>query len=1221
MGRPSPRDSAAGVFLPEAGQLLVFGGENAGAVLGDTWLWSRADGAWRRSPALGPAARAGSTAVYDSARGVVVLFGGVSGPPDAPTYQNDVWEYAPAQNRWLVRSTGSARPTPRAYAAACFDSVSNRALLFGGTGASDFSDTWQWDPGPGTWSQVASSGPPARGGGSLACDTQRRRAVLFGGALSDASGAALNDTWEFALDTGQWIARTTVAAPAPRTGHASIYDSVRQRVLVHGGTTPDALNASEVWQFEASEGTWQLLSGAATHPGRTGHILAFDASTGRMLASGGLEYSASGRFTPAFADVWEYDTASSTWLDRTQELAPGQLEPGAAYDVARERIVARSAPVTGHPRPFVWEYDTRSARWLAADATANQPNYATDLFRPPLTHTSLLYDTTRQRTAFLSGQAAASTYRVQEWDGEHWAQRCQAVSPVARDSGSVVFLPDRGVFLLFGGYASTGTSPRNDVLELDPGNCSAIETGLNASPEPSARIYPAAAWDSIRRRMLIFGGANGATYDSDAWEWDPVSASWTLLPSGPPARMKAALVFDSARRIFVLYGGSNAAGGLTDTWEFDPETGTWSDRTDQFGDRPAALAAGIFDTAAGKVGLQETSGALWHWTGSTWQRRTAFTVPAARSGGAGGFVPHRGFAVLFGGTSGDGQRDFLQDTWLWNGSWSLLGSASSNQSPSSWRPGGLRTPPARTGHVLGLGYRASSSAQQGLGLLFGGEGDGGLLNDTWTFDDQTFDWKEQPGLQPPARTEHALSVMPLSGYVMHGGLGASGALEDTWMWQPSSGWDQVSFSGIPGPQAPHPSVRHGHAMATDTQRGQVILFGGRSATGLLNDTWIFNLAATFDEERWTRATPATSPSPRSGHRMTYDSVRQRIVLTGGSGASGESTLSDTWEWDGAVQTWIPRGVETFPARAGHTAFFDETRSLLMVFGGLAYRNGGAAASSYGDMLGYVGAGNADPLHGRQTGSPCSRADQCTTGQCVDGYCCNSACTEQCAACNVTGAEGLCTAVTGSPVGNRPTCGNGTECSLRCNGLDVTACHLPPAGQACGPATGCSGGFVVHARGSCDGAGLCNAGSQTSCEPYKCCSPPNCSEFRCATACSTHEDCFSTDYYCGQAGGFPPIKRCQRLSRLTSFTVEPANPSVGVLLRMSAQAADSATFSFSYRVGDGPRTWPCINSFGVTGSCEFTPGIAGQYTLRAEVRGNDSPNIFDDFREISTTVAP
>ena len=42
--------------------------------------------------------------------------------------------------------------------------------------------------------------------------------------------------------------------------------------------------------------------------------------------------------------------------------------------------------------------------------------------------------------------------------------------------------------------------------------------------------------------------------------------------------------------------------------------------------------------------------------------------------------------------------------------------------------------------------------------------------------------------------------------------------------------------------------------------------------------------------------PLPELSTRSKHRMTYDPVRDRVVLFGGK--RNEANLGDTWEWDG-----------------------------------------------------------------------------------------------------------------------------------------------------------------------------------------------------------------------------------------------------------------------------------------------------------------------------------
>ena len=138
----------------------------------------------------------------------------------------------------------------------------------------------------------------------------------------------------------------------------------------------------------------------------------------------------------------------------------------------------------------------------------------------------------------------------------------------------------------------------------------------------------------------------------------------------------------------------------------------------------------------------------------------------------------------------------------------------------------------------------------------------------------------------------------------------------TWEWDGNS-WAQLASTTSPSP-------RTGHAMVYDSAHGRTVLFGGVGSSGYLADTW------EWDGTTWVQRFPATSPPPRYWHAMAYDSARGRTVLFGG--CSGTQILGDTWEWDGT--TWVQRFPATSPPfRDEHAMVYDSARGRTVLFGG------------------------------------------------------------------------------------------------------------------------------------------------------------------------------------------------------------------------------------------------------------------------------------------------
>jgi hypothetical protein len=125
-------------------------------------------------------------------------------------------------------------------------------------------------------------------------------------------------------------------------------------------------------------------------------------------------------------------------------------------------------------------------------------------------------------------------------------------------------------------------------------------------------------------------------------------------------------------------------------------------------------------------------------------------------------------------------------------------------------------------------------------------------------------------------------------------------------------------------------VRNAHAMAYDSDRKRIVLYGGADAAKVRSDTW------EFDGKGWLLASDE-GPGPRTFPVMTYDSVRKRVVLFGGNrvlfGRTQQDNeyLNDTWEWDG--RKWTEIKVAGPPPRAEAVMAFDRERGRAVLFGG------------------------------------------------------------------------------------------------------------------------------------------------------------------------------------------------------------------------------------------------------------------------------------------------
>ncbi len=494
------------------------------------------------------------------------------------------------------------------------------------------------------------------------------------------------------------------------------------------------------------------------------------------------------------------------------------------------------------------------------------------------------------------------------WNGSTWSpQPLPELDYPSRKNAGVAVDVDGGRAFVFGGvwsgYPRDGgaytVAVQGDFRQFDGTRWTEVVTATR----PSARSGAAMTWDGVGTQVLLFGGSDNVDALSDTWTFS--NGDWTQRATGteahPSARLNTRMAYDPIRRRVVLFGGQSVgpddAINLQDTWEWDGST--WRE-VPVTGVLPAGRGhhSMVFDPIRQRVmmlgGARNFSpiprgsslADQWEFDGARWtQVMPTGPRPGKRTAASLSFDPGRNVVVLHAGFD---DTD-LADTWEWNG--------------QTWSERSLLPVPRSE-------FAFAQRAPGDEALLFGGYvAAGGIeLGDTYRFVSERWQRVHTEGPTPPPRSGASLAYLD-DVAVLYGGRSGQTLLSDLWTLQRGqTQWRQRTDVAVP-------SGRRQAAMATDPLRKRIILFGGRTATSLLDATW------SWDGNDWTRLNPPQSPSARVDATLLFDPVRRDLVLSGGVGANG-AVLDDVWSFDGA--SWKRReGRSSAPAsRVSPTQAFD-----------------------------------------------------------------------------------------------------------------------------------------------------------------------------------------------------------------------------------------------------------------------------------------------------------
>lgn len=619
----------------------------------------------------------------------------------------------------LASSAFAGHPAARTYARMVFDPEGQHTVLFGGEGSFDVgtqliydsAETWTW--GGSRWTQVfPATSPTARAAHGMVYDSIGSRIVLFGGRQQktsiDGKITLFNDTWVW--DGGNWSEIHTPNAPDPRHLFGMAFDSARNRIVLYGGShyaadgeTFEALG--DTWEFDGT--TWTKIA-VATEPKVNYPQLAYDAARNQVIMIGSDD-------TVATA-MYAYDPVGRAWNKLTPEKLPSCAnDSSVVYRPSTQTVVLTGGVCNATTSVFDSTWEWNGTNWTETVTTMGRS-----------TATAIAYDAVRDAIALYGGFPAFSsvpTPATTVLQNKVWRFAVADFRPSPRSLSSFTSDPVKNTVWLYGGLFDQAESFSNElwgyrnnqwfplVVDSGPPSCEgplgAYDTnrsrlvivcfGANLfefdgekwtsiapKDNPADRRFAAVAYDENLKKVVLFGGFDGANYRNDTWTWD--GTNWTEVKNNKPtARGLMAMWYDPLLKKTVIYGGlgrksiNERITRYDDMYSFDGNGWTKLNVTNTPGERMGAQFAidqntkklilfgglrSVLDTAT-DTRRQFFDNDTWQWDGasSTWTRLEPANAPVARQNGVMAWDPVAHELVLFGGYAGF----YYSDTWAFNG--------------------------------------------------------------------------------------------------------------------------------------------------------------------------------------------------------------------------------------------------------------------------------------------------------------------------------------------------------------------------------------------------------------------------------------------------------------------------------------------------------------------------------------------------------------------------
>lgn len=365
-----------------------------------------------------------------------------------------------------------------------------------------------------------------------------------------AAQAAYNGVWERQADV-----ENRPAGPGTRGWGDMVYDSVRERLVVVGGSSSTYLN--DIFSYHASTDAWTQIEPVVDcdhtlkqpPTRRDEHSVEYDSFNDLYWSFGGSGFGCSG--------------------------------PSLSADAGSDTATVVDAGLPSSEENYYYGWTVFAHGKSAYVESYNAASKTLTLMTP------------------ISGLGPGSSYRIYtqrgggtyhyspsaaQWTGfeaPYWGYTGPV--PANRLSPTFAYSPVDQALVMFGGKASY-----RDTWVMDVQTQTWIRmNGIYADSAPPARtqVQHAMAYDPVHQKFVLFGGEcrdSRCGYGvpiNDLWTYDLATNTWTELhpPVSPAPRLQHNFVYDPDLQVFVMYAGRDYSRAFNDLWVYDLGTNTWTE--------------------------------------------------------------------------------------------------------------------------------------------------------------------------------------------------------------------------------------------------------------------------------------------------------------------------------------------------------------------------------------------------------------------------------------------------------------------------------------------------------------------------------------------------------------------------------------------------------------------------------------------------------------------